>query len=308
MITHSIKLSLLSLNHDRLSLLILLFAAVETEAEPLPINFEQISNNCFIDYLKGISFLDAKYPKHNETANVTVDCNELISSAREKAYTEVAVTIRKDKVLTKHSKCMMKELRINNWFELILKLVVFEGANYTSEVEKNLKIAEADNATDQILDGAGVHCINAKEFGPLFDRFFTAVSSSSEEDDDVIIEYCAKKYLIDRNLIDTDFYKIDLNATNNIVRCDAIMDKTKKEFYDEIKEGLSKGDDDETLNIHQIDCAMKKYHEAKLFDKSLGVTALSDRTMSDEQKNKERRQFIDRMASITSTFVSCGED
>lgn len=55
----------------------------------------------------------------------------------------------------------------------------------------------------------------------------------------------------------------------------------------------------------KVDCYMQKYHDNHYFDKTLAIALLGELNLSDEQKQRERKKFIDTMVNITRVIAEC---
>lgn len=295
----------------RLSLTIIVFVA-GLDAKPAETSFENMGSNCFIDYLRSIDELGDSFPKHDEALNFkTNECDALVETARVKAYEGAAYTVTNNPAFYKHTDCIMKKLKANKWYEQILKKIVLDGTENMPVEELNQKISEVNVLTNSIFMGSIVDCMNEKEFGKKFNHYFKTDDSSSEEEEDHITDYCGKKYVVDKHLIDNSNNTVELNPSKidvSNVDCDVILGKFEKEFYEKLEKKLRKPDDDKNLTDEKVTCAATKYREGDLFHKILTLKTLNDLKITDEQKEIERKGFMEFMTKLTATLISCQDE
>lgn len=264
-------------------------------------NYAEI--NCFIKHLKSVGKLEADYPEFNVAKQVQ-NCENVMKVFQKEVYKKVALAQKLD--FEEHSKCIMNDLRSQNWVDHIMIQGVVLASDTLSDVEKTAKVEEIETVVKQIVADAINFCVNQKEFGELFDAFFIN-DSSNEEEDDQIAEYCGRKYVIDKNLIDSAVYDVVLNPKNlevSTVDCEENNKKLFKLLNDLIEEILKK-DEHVGLNAIQIQCAMKKYHENNFIDKLIRIAVISECNVTEEQKLSERKAFIKFMSETISTLMDC---
>lgn len=151
-------------------------------------------------------------------------------------------------------------------------------------------------------------CLSEKEFGELFNSIIANTTQDEEEpksDEDLVSDYCARKYGTENNLINTAEYKVNVNPTDIIttyIQCDVVNNKHFEEAETELRDHLL---NDVGVVENKVDCYMQKYHDNHYFDKTLAIALLGELNLTEEQKQRERKKFIDTMVNITRVIAEC---
>lgn len=180
-----------------------------------------------------------------------------------------------------------------------MQVIVFTES--LTEPEKELKMKEIKQFQNEISSSSILTCEAGKEFGGLFEQIFNKDDSS----EDKILEFCARSYAVDNKLIDTNIYKVVTNPKGfdpMKVDCQLIMQKNFREAEMELRLHLLK---DIGENTHQADCLIKKYHDNHYFNKTLAVELLGELNISKDQKEFEKKKFIENMIKITKSLTEC---
>lgn len=159
---------------------------------------------------------------------------------------------------------------------------------------------------EKISGNAILTCLSEKEFGELFNSI---ISNSTQEEDksdeDVVGDYCARVYGIENKLINSTEYEVNVNPTDIIttyVQCDVVNEKHFEEAETELRDHLL---NDVGVEESKVECYMQKYHDNHYFDKTLTIALLGELKLSDEQKRREKKKFIDTMVNITRVIAEC---
>lgn len=249
--------------------------------------------------------MKADLPKQMVSTNLIEDCDKLVNDAREKAFDNIAMVSRISTDLSKGTECIIPKLKTLKWFDQIVKLVVFEGAENLTENERNRNVLSADEAADKLYDEAVDDCKNEEEVGKIFD-FFHRLNDSINEKDDVADINCIRNYVTEKNLTDINVFSLESNPkSTNISKedCKSIVSKLEKEFYVSVEKSLSG-----VVEDHQINSQLEKYRESDLFDKILVVASLKQFNINEDQKLTERERFIQSLKDLAIPFSSCAED
>lgn len=242
---------------------------------------------------------------------MTKECELLVETARMKAFQTAAYTVEKSPTFHQYTDCIMDKLKVNKWYEQILKKTVLEGSENMPVEELHHKLDEVCLVTHSIFIGSIIDCINEQEFGNMFDHFLNTDDSKCEEEEDLVKDYCAKKFVVDKHLINNNIHSVKVNSIKldvSNVDCDVILVEHEKEFYKKLEKKLEEKDDEKDLNGQKVSCASTKYQEGDLFHKMLALSALKHINISEEQKTSERKIFLDFMKNLTTTLVSCQDE
>lgn len=277
-------------------LLILIVAASARSAE-----VESLENtfNCYSDYLKRHGVLEQSHQSEPFNGE-SILCEAVLSTTVEGIYSALYDEFSKTDELKNAASCIVGNLRKSKWSDLDLKEQVYETSEQLSDDVKEEKIRELKNLQAKVSGDAIVACLAEQEFGELFDQIF-----EKEEQDDFVGDYCARKYAIENNLVDTKTYHVVANPHNiitNEVKCDVINQEHFKEAEAELRQHLLK---DIKEDLGRVECLIKKYHDNHYFNKTLTVALLGELNITEEQKIFERRKFIESMIKITENLMEC---
>jgi hypothetical protein len=268
------------------------------------INYAQV--NCYIKRLKIVEKLEADYPEFNVEDQIE-SCANYTKILEEEVYKKLALSVRHKTDFGKYTKCIMNDLRSRNWVDDIMKQAVYLASDTLTDAEKTMMVDEIEDNVEKSAVEAFNYCIFDKEFGEVFDEFFKTDDSSSEEDEDPVTDYCARKYVIDKSLIDTALYNVILNPKNldiSAVNCEENLKNTFKQIQDVILKTI-KEEEDFRFDANQMECAMEKYRQGSFIDNFIVIAVLSELKLTDEQKRTERKRFIDSMGLTTSKVNDC---
>lgn len=257
--------------------------------------------NCYADFLKRHGMLDDEFqsePYNGEAGMCAIILTKTIDGAYDMLFRE----FQKNSDLKNAAECIVDNLRKENFSDLELKEQVYEGSPYLSRQLKDGKIKKLKKIQKKISAEAILACLAEQEFGEMFDNLY---NNSTEEDEDLLGDYCARKYGIDNNLIDLNIYQLELNpkAINiSDVKCKIINDKHFQEAENELKNYL---ESQSGISTDKVICFMEKYHDNHYFDRTLSIALLSEIDITIEQKDKERKKFIETMTNITKVIAGC---
>ena len=255
--------------------------------------------NCYADYLKRHALLDQKYPSEpfNGESNL---CEMLLSTTVDSVYSALLEEFKKNNDLKDAAPCIVDNLRKFRWSDLDIKEKVFEVSDSLTDQEKEEKIREIKALQGKISSEAVVACFAEKEFGELFDQIF-----QKDDQEDYVGDYCARKFVVENNLIDVKKFHVNKNPNNlntEDVKCEEIIKQHFKEAEVELRQHLLK---DLNENAQKIDCLVRIYHENHFLNKTLAVALLGELSISDDQKQTEKINFIQNMIKITSDLTVC---
>lgn len=260
------------------------------------------SFNCYADFLKRHGMLEDQFksePYYGEAGMCAVILTKTIDGAYDMLFRE----FQKNTDLNIAAECIVDNLRKENFSDLDLKEHVYEASPYLSRQLKDEKIKELKKKQKQISAEAILACLAEQEFGEMFDNLYK--NSTGDDEDDLLGDYCARKYGIDNNLIDLRIYQLEINprAINvSEVKCKSINEKHFQEAEKELQKYL---ESESGISTEKVNCFLEKYHDNHYFDRTLSIALLSEINITTEQKDEERRKFIEIMTNITKVIASC---
>lgn len=258
--------------------------------------------NCFIQHLKILKKLESTYPKHVSIANTTnnedIDCEEAVTAF----FNFFEKKVRQNSKVKSYGDCVIYELKKHDWFEEMMLQMVYTPSRTLSAEDRLMKLKEADERALTIIDDAIDWCAYKKEFMELFDLLTRRTSNSNETD---LEDYCAKKYVVDKGLIDTKLYQVVINPKNlNVVgiNCQNFIKKISLDLQ-EILEKSFRDEGDFHVDDEEIGGVMKKYHQVNFFERILSVYVLGKLDLTTSQKESEQMKFVETVVQfIKSVF------
>jgi hypothetical protein len=245
----------------------------------------------------------------------------LISEIR----TEIRSKINDADLLPSHSSCIYEKLTGSESFlQSIFRAAAFEyldkgttetNSNNNSSIKNSESIKNDQNNSGPLnatiknilyqINNSILLCKQEDEYGHEFDKVFNTTRNDSKKLTPKE-EYCIKKYLIKNSLIDTHVYDIDLNSHNintTGLNCEEMIRKSNEEIYEQLSNVYLQNP--YLTNDEKIECAIDKFREADYFDLMMKITALTTLNVTPQQKSRERENFIQIFAKITSKIATC---
>ncbi|CRL07703.1 CLUMA_CG020657, isoform A [Clunio marinus] len=255
--------------------------------------------NCYADYLKRHGLLEPslQFEPFNGESFL---CETVLSATVEGVYSGLYDEFSKREDLKDAAMCIVNTLKELKWSDLDIKEQIYLISDGLTGEEKDMKIQELKKVQARISGNAIVSCLADKEFSELFNQIY---AKDDQEDD--VSDYCARKYAIESNLIDRNVYHISLNPKNisvNGIECDIINKQHFDDAEEELRQHLLR---DFKEDRQKVDCLIKKYHENRYFDKTLSIALLSELDITEQQKEVERKRFIENMTVITKNLAEC---
>lgn len=259
--------------------------------------------NCYIRHLKNANELGDDI-QELENGNSETNCDEIINNMKTQLIRETIKNIHKRLNISNKKQCVGDNLKENKILNKTFKVVVYEvlqestGKNYENEVR------EANDKLENVIEDSATYCLFKEDFGELFDELFT----DSSEEDDLEADYCARKHVLDNNLLDTSVYTLKVNP-NNIntenVNCVEKLKEVIKKIEDDLAEGMKK-DEPEMANKN-LECRLNAFRGDNTYDKMIATFFFSEINMTEEQKEIEKKKFIIFMGKLAFKAAECEE-
>jgi hypothetical protein len=246
-----------------------LFLAVESR----PVT-EHTKLNCFIKHLKSMGNLNADYPEFvvTESPGAQANCTEIVEETRQNFYDQEAKST--------YEICLINELKSRNAQDEAMKSVVFLSSDVLTKEEIARKIEDLlENMKILSYESMNVCDSGAELVKTMVDSVFNKKSDSSEKSEsDLKFDYCRRKYVLDKNLIDTNQHNITLNPKN--------LDVSEVNCEEVIKIEISKS----MAGKHKFfGCMTKKIESPNNVDTEFKIFVLLELGMTEEQEKVERK-------------------
>lgn len=265
-----------------------LLAACAIGSDARPTNAkEKFKLNCAIRHLKSLSMLELDFPEQ-DAGDEQGDCVKLIKEATDAVFVNPGTKFP-HKEFQKYKTCMTSNLKARRWPEYNMKLAIFVTASYLSQNETQLRINEIKKQRKKLVQNAVKLCV----FSEIFDELFTR--SSREDEESKASSYCVRKHVVENNFVDTKTYKIDLNPDNldlSLIECAEHLRRQTQKIESELDGKIS-------------DCAKEKILKGEYVTRMMAFEVLSSLNITDDQKEAERRNFIDLMLQLMKAAGDC---
>lgn len=241
--------------------------------------------------------MESDYPEFSVT-NSEANCKQIIGDLQKYSMEKMAIELKRSEDLSTYASCVMDDLRVDLWMVDILLEKVYGASETLPAAEKQTKIDEVVARSRLNFLQTILTCFAMENFGSLFDEMIEDNDNSSEDEGD----YCLKKHVIDKKLIDNSIYSLDPNPLNHDVSdidCRVVL----KEIVKVMERTLTKK---YRKNPKKSRCVLSKYRQVNYIDRYLVIVALSGLKITEEQKQNERKIFIDSSVALINSVSVCG--
>jgi hypothetical protein len=293
---------LISSRKMKLSLLIL---AATLHLSVCQENFQprDSSIECFIAYLKHNNVSDEFVSSLRSMSFVSEACKAGVEFEKIALVQETNINLQN----RKNVECLAKEMMKSETLpDLLLNMRVLRTVNDGSlqrfgnflrgtKTPKDKSVERVEAGILSIVTFAEDKCELASEFANLFDSFF---DSDPESDDYVkyeeVQEFCIRKELSEKLLIDLAAFNIKIVPRSVHVKCNEILSPLKTEMIESLKDQEVRNP-----NKQQISCLISSLRDGNdYFYLLLKAELLSKLGLFVEQKLSEKNNFVDAMTRL----------
>lgn len=283
----------------------------ETREETLRLReyFAKLEIDCTILHLRenfGI------YKSFTNTTNVEMeDCEDTIYSLQNMHNREIRSLIDGEDLSEDVSECMMEHLKTFNTADFSMMHSLYSEDKSMTPLERMMAKVNAGTHISVKFEVASDLCLPDKNFGELFEETFeleeTAPEYNETTDDlgELQLDYCMRKHIVDKNLIDSRVHKVNLNPKGvNVagVDCDKLYNEYFEEFSISLKDKFVTAMSPTTK---QTRCMMNTIKKEDYVGKSLKVWALGELKISADQEKIEKHNYIDFMKDLYTKILEC---
>lgn len=166
------------------------------------------------------------------------------------------------------------------------------GWQFWKNSAKNARYEELQTQIDEYGTKILEKCAAIDHFGKFFDTILEKRPSLYQKGEN---EYCIRRYLIEKSMIDAFAYSFSVNPKNITMEnynCDVIMKEILEPAYENLKK-------DET------ECTWNVLKDSGYYDWLLKIELLSKLSLTAQDKLFERQKFIDAMFNMTQKQRDC---
>lgn len=208
------------------------------------------------------------------------------------ALAEINETLAKDDKVD--GKCLVDLLAKDHFEEEVYKKTVYEHANHFSESEKIEKLKRVERNFTEFIVNRTADCLDRKKFLKMI-----LEEEDSMKELSVNANYCAKKYVIYKNLLDVNDYKIDVNQEKvdlKNLNCNNEIAKLRQDLDYMFTEDMDSA---------QKECFAGKTKDLPVFDNLVWIKVLKDINAVEMLKEKEQKRFDDFFPNFFKIHTLC---
>lgn len=219
-------------------------------------------------------------------------CTVMLNASVSVALREINETFAKDEKVDRE--CLLNSLLKDHFEDEVYKRVVYGEAKHLLAIEKDEKLRIAERNFTEFIINRTADCLDSKKFLKLM-----LEEKDSSEELSVNQNFCARRFVIYKNLLDINDYKIDENyekIDSKKVDCNAEISKLRQEIDQNFKNGLSDS---------QKECYTEKTKEAQIFENLVWIKVLKDNNATEKLKDKEQKRFDEFFPRFFRNFTLC---
>jgi hypothetical protein len=293
---------------------ILIFCAIGFSSAN-PIKVEKINFRCIGNYLKsnemlesiveyeiysdyqGCNKLDFTWSK--EYGNETYE-NYIFYATDTEHNTYIAGEFEFKNENIAHAECYASSLKEVGFIELLLRKVFYQVIPGLSQKQRTSIEKKVHNDLDKTENRMLSACRPEKFFGELYDQKIESKDLEKNQQGD----YCVRKYLVDKKLIDPDAIQMSINPHGIKTDFDCTYDVD--EYLEKMKRELLDYVEDVTKQPrHQIRCLGQTIRNHKAADYLAKVNYLSAGANIKEFHEEEKQKFIEFMSKLFKNLLQC---
>lgn len=228
----------------------------------------------------------------------TLDTKPGASSSEESEDSKEAGQVIKD-----NSACIREQLEAINFPEIMMKLFVYEKSLKTSKKQKKKLVAATNTEAENKLQVAISMCVSEPVFGEMFD----SIMKNDVEEEDTLDEkqndYCIRKYVVDKELVDTKIFTINLNPDN--IELNFECEDRIEDMFESLEEVIKDSFETANQSKKQLRCMNKGLRTGKAGEYIAKISVLSEVQLTDDQKKEFRVEFIEKLKGYYQEMIKC---
>lgn len=281
--------------------LLIIIAAV------LPISLSNLINpdvqkyDCFVMHLRDKNLLDKKFKYTVESEDL--ECDSIITKFRHEtlviATQSTESTSDFQRKYFQNKKCIEEELSSMNYAELAMKMFIYERSKQLSKKVKK-KFRNSDKDMMKKVTIAVTMCQPHSFYGEMFDGLVRVSNKSYSTLAEQKFDHCVRKYAVDKNLIDTTIFSIDINPYD--IEINFNCDKVTKGFLETIKQRLKSAYEMLFDDAREVQCLNESM---KSVDYAVKTMVLSKILLTIDQMEELRNEYIEKAKANQIELLNC---
>lgn len=259
-------------------------------------SFGNLSLQCIASHLKARGIQEDILDSVDEFPGTEAECESFIRIKIDDFNEKILESMNEDENARAQIECFKGESSTEEYENLALRFqavgMLDVGWKFWRSSTRDQRYEELKQQIDQLGVKILQKCVASEHFGKFFDKALEKRANLYSEGEN---EYCIRRYLIDKYLIDAFSYNLNINPKNVLMEnynCDEIMTRILEPAYDNLKK-------DET------ECSLRIFRENGYYDYLLKLELLSKLSLTSQDKFFEKQKFIDVMYEITQKTREC---
>lgn len=294
--------------------LFLLFAVIISAVYAKVAETEAEKYECIANFLKSKNLLDKHFkyvPQFNQLECGTIVTNlkdiiidetlERISESSTDEESEESRNMRN--LYHDNSACIRGQLNSIGYSDLMMKIYVYQHSKRTSNSQKKkLTSATEAEATKKLAIAVSL-CMSEQVFGELFDNLMKNESEEVETLEEKQNDYCIRKYVIDKKLIDTDKFPVTINPDNIELNfaCASRIDS----IFEDLKKIIQDGFEIPGQSRKQARCLSRAIKSENGMEYIAKISVLSEIQMTDDLRKELRSEFVQTIKKLHMQMIKC---
>lgn len=280
--------------------LILIFTAVTMVSIAQAAQVESVENtfNCYAEYLKARGLLEQNFHTDPFVGNFQL-CEATVTAASQMQLTTIREKFMKVESLKDSVDCVVDRLRTSMYNDFQLLKEVLEETRLLKDEEKISQLKEVTKVLKMLSTDSVQFCLRIRDFSETYDIMF-----DKDEEEDLVGDYCVRQHVLEKGLIDTNLYKVDLNPANittQNIECDKIISSELKQ----LEGGIRLHESSKLFGSEQIECVIRMYHKNDYFSRVMAIGVLGELNLTEDQKKLEKEKFLKKIINLSEQMPDC---
>jgi hypothetical protein len=289
---------------------VILSAAIAKKAETDSERFE-----CIANYLRDKKLLDTNFKYFVQSQEL--ECAPMITELRERLLVETLDTTKSrsssseesedskeaGQFIKDNSACIREQLEGINFPEIMMRLFVYEQSLKTSKKQKKKLISATNTEAENKLQVAVSVCVSEPVFGKMFDGIIKDDVEKEDTLDEKQNDFCIRKYVVDKKLVDTNQFKIDMNPDN--IELGFECEERIEDMFGSLEAIIKDSFETAKQSKKQLQCMNKALRIGKAGEYIAKVSVLSEIQLTDDQKKEFRTEFVEKLKGYYQEMIKC---
>ena len=261
---------------------------------------------CMTNYLRNEKLVDRRFGLKSLKGFNDTNCESYLEEFRFGFYTEIFNKLKNDEDLVENADCLLAQLKKLFLAEASMKRIIYENSKKMSRRKRKKALRVINYSIEKKMETAVMLCTTEEVFGELFDVLYSSANDSDESDDKSGEDYCHRKYMVDKNFINTTVYNVTLNPEHidtSKLNCDETVQSSIEESEDELKREFLNSLDHTSKRKGK--CIGKTIRTHEFFENSLVVVMFGEIGIPSDEKAVERSLFIKKMKDLYEAIMNC---